>query len=308
MTLTGEKILITGASGTIGMPLARYLAAENEVWGVARFADPVVREETEAAGITTVAVDINEGALDQVPRDFTYLLHLAYFRGAANDFDRALAVNGEATGFILDHCRKAKAALVMSSNVVYAPHDDPWYFPKETDAIGNANVFWSPTSGTSKIAEEAVARYCARAFDLPVTIARMNTIYANRDHMLPTIHLDAVVAGREVVARWDPHPHTPIHLEDVCHQVEALLDAAAVPALIVNWGGDETVTIQDWCAYAAQLAGTEAKVRVQPVPNSTRSGATDQTRHMSITGPCRVPFAEGFRQIYQARYPAGPDQ
>ncbi len=35
--LKGHKILVTGAAGQIGFPLAAYLAAENEVWGVARF-------------------------------------------------------------------------------------------------------------------------------------------------------------------------------------------------------------------------------------------------------------------------------
>jgi nucleoside-diphosphate-sugar epimerase len=120
------------------------------------------------------------------------------------------------------------------------------------------------------------------------------------------MHLRAVVEGREVVVRWDPNPHTPIHVDDVCSQLEALLDAAAVPALIVNWGGDEAVTVQEWCGYAAEMAGTEAHIRVQPVSNATRSAATDQTLRRSITGPSRVPFAEGFRRVYEARYPNGP--
>ena len=38
--ISGEKILVTGVSGTVAGPLARYLAPDNDVWGIARFADP----------------------------------------------------------------------------------------------------------------------------------------------------------------------------------------------------------------------------------------------------------------------------
>ena len=37
--LEGEKILITGATGKIAFPIARALAGNNEVWGVARLHD-----------------------------------------------------------------------------------------------------------------------------------------------------------------------------------------------------------------------------------------------------------------------------
>ena len=35
--LSGEKILVTGAAGQIGLPMVEWLARENEVWGAARF-------------------------------------------------------------------------------------------------------------------------------------------------------------------------------------------------------------------------------------------------------------------------------
>ena len=51
--LSGEKILITGPAGRIAFGLARSLAADNEVWGIARFGDPATREKVEALGVTT---------------------------------------------------------------------------------------------------------------------------------------------------------------------------------------------------------------------------------------------------------------
>ena len=37
--LRDERILLTGPTGQIGLPLADYLSRDNEVWGVARFGD-----------------------------------------------------------------------------------------------------------------------------------------------------------------------------------------------------------------------------------------------------------------------------
>ena len=33
----------------------------------------------------------------------------------------------------------------------------------------------------------------------------------------------------------------------------------------------------------------------------------DVTRRLAITGPCKVPFADGMRRLYETRYPNGPD-
>ena len=54
--LSGEKILITGPAGQIAFPLARYLAADNEVWGIARFSEAGSREKVDALGVTTRGV------------------------------------------------------------------------------------------------------------------------------------------------------------------------------------------------------------------------------------------------------------
>ena len=54
--------------------------------------------------------------------------------------------------------------------------------------------------------------------------------------------------------------YSPIHQDDINTQTEALLDAAAVPATIVNWAGDEPVSVQEWCAYVGELDGIEPVV------------------------------------------------
>jgi len=300
--LTDAKILVTGATGSVATQIIRYLASHNEVWGAARFSREGSKEQVEALGAKPVSVDLASGDLSALPDDFTHVLHLAHFRGAPSDVDEAIRNNGEGTGHVLYHCRKAKAALVMSSGAIYSAVEDPWDFPSEGSAIGSAFAPWAPTSGPSKIAQESIARFCASAFGLPVVIARLNTIYADAQGFLPPINMDMIMADREVSVRWDPMPHNPIHADDVCLQLEAMLDAASTPANIVNWGGDEAVTVQEWCAMVGEWSGKEAKMVTQPIPNSTHTAGSDQTKRKSITGPSTVPFREGFKAIYDARY------
>jgi nucleoside-diphosphate-sugar epimerase len=304
--LSGEKILVTGPAGQIAAPLCRALAQDNEVWGIARFSAAGSRDEVEAMGVTTRAVDLADGDFSDVPTDFTYLLHLAAAIGPSTDYDQSLRVNAEATGLLLSHCRAVKAALVMSTCSVYKPNPDPWHRYLETDALGEAIVPGTPTYAVTKIAEEAVARYCARELGIKVVIARMNVAYSARGG-LNAYHLDMVASGTPVVVRNDPAPYSPIHQDDINAQVEPLLAAASTPALVVNWGGDDVVTAQQWCAEWAQLTGKPLEMRVQEVPGSQPGSIADNAKRLAITGPCAVRFPDGMRRIYAERYPNGPD-
>ena len=302
--LTDAKILVTGATGSVAAPFIRYLAPHNEVWGAARFSREGSKEQIEAMGARPVSLDLASGDLSMLPDNFTHVLHLAHFRGAPSDVHEAIRNNGEGTGHLLLHCRKATAALVMSSGAVYSAVEDPWQFPTEDSAIGSAFTPWAPTSGPSKVAQEAVARFCAVAFGLPVVITRLNTVYANAQGFLPPINMDMIMADREISVRWDPMPHHPIHVDDMCQQLEAMFDAASTPANIVNWGGDDVVATQEWCAMVGEFSGKEVRLKTEPVIGTTHTAGSDQTKRKSITGPTTITFREAFRAIYDARYGA----
>lgn len=293
------KILVTGAAGQIGFPLAAHLAAEHEVWGIARFTNPQDRDRLAAVGVRTHAVDIAGGEFDGVPDDFTHVVHLAADMG--DDYERALRVNAEGTGLLLHHCRNAEAALVMSTHSVYKPHDDADHVFHETDPLGDSFATHAPTYSISKIAEEAVARACARIFDLPVTIARMNASYGANGG-LAAYHLDALLADSPITTRWNPYRYSLIHQDDINTQALALLGAAAVPATIVNWCGDEPASVQDYIAYAAELAGVPTPpIEVVAEPNTLRGSIASNERRLGITGPCRVGWRDGIRDTLEAR-------
>jgi len=311
--LSGKRILMTGASGAVGFPIAQRLARDNEVWAIARFgsgaqaasamnASSLPPERLESEGITTRRVDLAAPDFGDVPDDFDYVLHLAHTR-LGSEFQRAIQVNAVGAGHVLHHCRKAKAALVMSSAAIYSPKPDPFALHVEDGDLGKAATPWAPSSPVSKVSLEAIARFCAEAFGLPTTIARLNTIYGAFGG-LPVMDMDAVVAGKPVRAVADPNVHSPIHMDDVQDQLEALLDAASPQALLLNWAGDEVVTTQQWCAQAAALCGRPAKVEVAAIPGILAGNAVDVARRRAITGPCRRSFEAAFAEIYRARHGA----
>jgi nucleoside-diphosphate-sugar epimerase len=302
--LSGQKILVTGPAGQIAFPLASTLARANEVWGLARFTDPVGRAKVEAAGIRAFAGDLATGDFDGLPGDFDYVLHLATYRNGGLDYDQAMRVNAEGTQLLLAHCRASRAALVMSTFEVYKPQSDPQHVYVETDPLGDSNSLIDPTYSVSKIAQEGVARACARAYDIPVVMARMNASYGDNGGLL-AYHLDWILSGKPVMVKWDPAMYSPIHEDDIYGQTEALLAAASVPATIVNWAGDEPVAAQEWCACMAELTGATPQVRVREVPGGIRGIIGDPTRRSSFTGPCRVPWRQGVARLVEHRLRAG---
>ena len=307
--LSGNKILVTGASGLVGLQIATFLAQHNDVWGLARFASDDDRKgsinssagnqnDVEKAGIRSVPCDLERGDFSEVPDDFDYIIHLAHTRRGLDDFLGAVQVNAVGAGKLLQHCRKAKAALVVSSTAVYSPPADVFQPARESGDIGRAFAPWAPTSPVSKVSLEAVARFCAEAFDLPIALMRLNTVYGPMGG-LPIMDMDTIAEGKTVNTFADPYPHSPIHIEDMCNQLESLLNAASVPANIINWCGDEAVTQRQWCEYAAEFSGQSVELAVHAIPGTPNGNVSDPSKRQSITGPCQHRMKESLEAIYK---------
>ena len=303
-TLKNEKILFAGLTGQIGFPLALHLARENEVWGIARFRDEGKRKQLEQAGVTTRAMDLAKPDYRDVQDDFSYVIHFAVYQEGGLDFDEALRVNAEGTGLLMAHCRRAKAALVMSSCAVYQQPDDPNHPVKETDPLNGPQSAHCPTYAISKTAQEAVARSSARQLGLPTTIARMNVYYGTYGG-LPPWQFEWMLAGMPVPVQPNrASVCSPIYEEDINNHVGGLLAAASVPATIVNWGGDEAVDVRSYCTYMAEISGV--KIQFQDAPDdplAARTVVADSARRRQLAGDCRVNWREGMRKMIAARHP-----
>ncbi|MBI2709522.1 MAG: NAD(P)-dependent oxidoreductase [Actinobacteria bacterium] len=292
--LEGERILITGATGQVAHPVAQALAATNEVWAVARFRSRRARARLEDAGVHCLTVDLADPDLSGLPGGITVVCNFAVAH--TQDWDADLAVNAEAAGLLMARCRDARAVLHVSSTGVYRPAGD--HRLVETDPLGDSHApIGLGTYSITKIAAEAVVRAAARMFDLPTTIARLNVPYGN-GFGWPFIHLAMMRAGQPVDVHVDgPCVYNPIHLDDIVGQMPALLDAASVPATIVNWAGSEVVAVEDWCAWLGELTGIEPTFRRTEA--ALASVAVDTTRLTSIAGPATVAWRDGFRAMVE---------
>jgi len=300
--LRDKRILVTGPAGQIAFPLARDLARHNEVWGIARFSQPGSRERVEKAGISVAEVDLAAPQWSALPERFDYVLHLAVFQQAGLDYDRALAVNAEGTGLLMSRFRKASAFLVVSTCGVYASPSDPWHAIRESDPLGVTVQPYSPTYAVSKIAEEGVARFACREWELPTTIARMNVSYGPNGG-LPAYQFDAILAGEAVpVQAGRASVCNPIDERDILASLPGLLEAASVPARILNWSGDEAVEVEEYCGYMAELAGLPVRFEATR-ENAIHHFRLDNSERQRLVGPCKVPWRQGLRDMIAARHP-----
>jgi nucleoside-diphosphate-sugar epimerase len=296
--LRNEKILITGPASQVGFPMARALAEDNEVHGLARFGREEDRKRVEELGLRCIALDLASDGFESVPDDYTVVLHFAVVK--SGDFEYDLAANAEGTGRLMAHCRRARAFLHCSSAGVYR-HAGPDRPVKEGDPLGDNHAAMLPTYSICKIAAEAMARFSARQWNLPTSIARLSVPYGDNGGW-PWFHLLMMRGGHAVPLHPQrPNLFNPIHEDDQLAHLPGLLEAASVPATVVNWGGVEPVSIEDWCGHLAELTGLELRFEtsertVGPLP-------VDTTRMCELLGPTRVPWREGIRRMVEARAP-----
>ena len=112
--MRGAKVLITGPTSQVATPIAVALAADNEVWGIARFSSAAGREGLEAAGVRCQTVNLAEGDFSGLPTDFDYVLNLAVAKSGNWDKDLATVTVDDvnkAARTILD--RKASVTGVL---------------------------------------------------------------------------------------------------------------------------------------------------------------------------------------------------
>jgi nucleoside-diphosphate-sugar epimerase len=296
--LRSAKIVVTGVTGQVAEPLACTLALDNEVYGVARFNDSDARRRLEAAGVRCVTIDLLEGELGALPVDADYVLNFAVAK--TNDWDIDLEANSGGLALLMEHHRDARAFLHCSTTAVYKPMGHHVF--AETDPLGDNHGVWPflRTYSICKIAAEATARWGARRFELPTTIARLSVPYGDRGGW-PAVHLHMMINGSAIPVHVDaPSIYNPLHERDIARMVPSLLEAAAVPATIVNWAGDTAVSIEEWCTYLGELTGLEA--RFESTEHTIDSVQLDLTRMHEIVGATTVDWKHGMRQMVAARH------
>ena len=275
------------------------LARQATVIGAARFSNPTKRTELEAAGVSCVTIDLEKGEVTDLPGDIDYVLNFAVAK--TNDWDRDLDANAGGVLSLMEQVADAKAFVHCSSTAVYKPMGHHVF--SEEGPYGDNHGVWEflRTYSTAKIATEASVRWAARRFNLPSTIARLSVPYGDNGGW-PAIHLEMMINGSKIpVHTDDPSTYHPIHEDDIASMVPGLLAAASVPVTTVNWGGNDPVSIEEWCSYMADLTGLTASFEATDA--TIDSVMVDLSRLHNLVGSTEVHWRDGIRRMIAARHP-----
>jgi nucleoside-diphosphate-sugar epimerase len=302
--LKGKKILITGGTGQVARPVAEALAEHNDVWCLGRFGTPGVERELNEKSVTTWHWDMEDLSPDTfkgLPEDFTHVIHSAVRRGDDGDFNATAEVNAVATGRLMAHCRTAEAFLYVSTGALYARQTLDHAYTEDDPLDGVAD--WLPAYPVGKIATEGAVRAFSQVLGLPTTIARLNIAYGPGGYGgVPMLYFKRMLAGETIAVPVNGQNWCSLlHTDDLVAQVPHLWRAAATPATLVNWGGDEPVGITDCIEFMSELTGVEATLVPSEVTRETYR--FDPTRRRALTGPCTVSWQDGVRRTLEAHFP-----
>lgn len=167
------RLVILGAGGKMGPSLAlraKRAAPHLEVVAVSRFSDPVAREEFEAGGVRTLALDLlDPAAVAELP-DADHVIYMAARKfGTAGDSSATWATNTVLAGLMASRYAKSRIVAWSTGNVY--PFTDPaaGAGPGEETATRPVGAYaWSA------LAREQVFTHYSRRNATPVVILRLN--------------------------------------------------------------------------------------------------------------------------------------
>jgi nucleoside-diphosphate-sugar epimerase len=151
----------------------------------------------------------------------------------------------------------------------------------------------------SKIASEALVEFIARSKRIPATIVRIFMIYGPAG--------GSVTSRVDLVADQQPIPiysgganyHSPMYIDDAAEKITVAATLASVPPLVVNFGGSERCSVQEYTKLAGDLLGVDVFYRESDTTYYPISA--DVERMHATLGRCRVGIEEGVQPVLEHR-------
>jgi UDP-glucuronate 4-epimerase len=287
--LSGKRVLITGASGLVAFPIAVELAKANETYAVARFSDPEQKRMLEAAGVRTIAFDMANPDLSPLPKSVDVVINYGVLPPSHKD---AYEVNAGATGRLASRYRDCEAFVHGSTGSLYEyqgeralREDDPYGLHSSTENYA-----------ASKIAAEFLLKHLSVEYNMPTVMVRIFSFYGPRGGGV-TQRVDQVAKGLPVsVYPGVRNVHTPLYEDDYVEKTIAAASIARAPAEIINVGGTEAVTTQEYCEMAGEMLG---KTPIFIENSKAWPIWADTTKMVELLGPNKVSVREGVRRLVE---------
>lgn len=256
MELSGQTILVTGATGFIGGHIARRLlgVVRARVRVVAR--DPRKAEELAKLGAEVVRGDLGDMAsLERAVQDVAAVIHAAAQVSSIPRRETFVETNRRGTENLLWAASKARIARVvhLSSVAVFGLVADGEITDRSPRAMSG-----DPYSDSKYDAEVAVERY-SRERGLATTILRPSAVYGPGSAHWSVIPMKRIKKGKLFLIEEGQGLLNYVYIDNLVDAVVRALqkDAAAGEAFIVN---DGAVT---WCEFMmayARMAGITTRL------------------------------------------------
>jgi UDP-glucuronate 4-epimerase len=287
--ISGRRVLVTGASGVVAFPVARELAKENEVYAVARFSDPAQKRTLEEAGAHPISFDLADPDLSPLPESVDVVINYAVLPPHKDAYE----VNAGAAGRLARRYRDCDAFVHGSTGSLYEYQGERPL--REDDPYGLHSS--AENYAASKIAAEFLLRHLSVDYQLPVALVRIFSFYGPRGGGV-TQRIDQMIRDQSVsVFPGVRNVHTPLYEDDYVEKTIAAARIAKVGAEIVNVGGTEAVTTQEYCQMAGEILGKDPVF----IENSKAWPIwADTTKMVALLGPNKVSVREGVRRTIEA--------
>ena len=288
--LSGRRVLVTGASGLVALPVAVELAKSNEVYAVARFSDPEQKRLVEQAGARAISFDLADPDLSPLPKSVDVVINYAVLPFTnRNHYD----VNTGAAGRLARRYRECQAFVQGSTGSLYEYQGERPL--REDDPYGLHSS--AENYAASKIAAEFLLKHLSEDYKMPTTIVRIFSFYGPRGGGV-TQRIDQVARGEPVsVYPGVRNIHTPLYQDDYVEKTIAAVGIAKIGGEVVNVGGTEAVTTQEYCEMAGELLGKKPTF----VENSRAWPIwADTTKMVKLLGPNKVSVREGVKRCVES--------
>lgn len=237
-------IVVLGVAGKMGPSLARLaLRASRDagvarrVIGVARFTDPAIRRDLDAAGVDTIACDLfDRGALDDLPEADNIIYMAGRKFGTGGDAAATWATNAWLPGAVAARFAASRIVALSTGNVYpLTPVGQPG--PDEDDPVGPIGEY-----AQSALARERVLAFFAVRNATPMCVLRLNYAVEPRYGVVRDI-VDAILAGVPV-----PLGMGYVNLiwqRDANAVVLRALEHCTSPPTVINLTGRTTYSVRD---------------------------------------------------------------